>query len=328
MQSMRKDAILVTGANGQIGSVLTQALRDEFGHDQVLATDIRKPDTEDGPFEMLDILDKNAMQQVIKKYQITQIYHLAAILSAKGESDPQFTWKINMDGFFNVMECARELEIQKVFFPSSIAVFCKETPRKNTPQYTVLHPTTVYGISKSAGENWCQYYFQRYGVDVRSLRYPGIISYQSAPGGGTTDYAVEIFHEALKHGSYECFLQENTRLPMIYMPDAIRATLMLMNAPVEQINVRTGYNLAAMSFTPKELYQSILKLIPDFKIAYKPDFRQKIADSWNESIDDSFARNDWGWKENFDIDTMTKDMIFNLKKKYKSEKSELVTDLS
>ncbi len=325
---MRKDTILVTGANGQIGSVLTQALRNVFGLENVLTTDIRKPDVENGPFEILDILDKNRMQQLIKKYQVTQIYHLAAILSAKGESDPQFTWKINMDGFFNVMESARELNVSKVFFPSSIAVFCKDTPRQNTPQYTILHPTTVYGISKSASENWCQYYYQKYGVDVRSLRYPGIISYQSDPGGGTTDYAVEIFHEAIKSGTYECFLKKDTRLPMIYMDDAIRATLMLMDAPASQISVRTSYNLSAMSFTPKELYQSILKYIPDFKISYKPDFRQQIADSWNESIDDSYARKDWAWKENFDLDAMTKDMILNLKKKNKSDKSELVADLS
>lgn len=325
---MRKDAILVTGANGQIGSVLTKSLRNVFGENQVLATDIKKPEFAAGPFEILDILDKNRMQQLIKKYQITQIYHLAAILSAKGEKNPQLTWKINMDGFFNIIESARVLKLDKVFFPSSIAVFCKETPRQNTPQYTILHPTTVYGISKSTGENWCQYYFQKYGVDIRSLRYPGIISYQSDPGGGTTDYAVEIFHEALKHGSYECFLKEDTRLPMIYMPDAIKATLMLMDAPSSQLRVRTSYNLAALSFTPKELYHSILQHLPDFKISYKPDFRQAIADSWNESIDDSFARHDWGWKEDFDIDAMTKDMIANLKKKNTRDKSKLVSDLS
>ncbi len=325
---MRKDTVLVTGANGQIGSVLAQALRSVFGQENVLTTDIKRPEIENGPFEILDILDKDRMQELIKKYQVTQIYHLAAILSAKGETDPQFTWKINMDGFFNVMECARKLNLDKVFFPSSIAVFCKETPRQNTPQFTVLHPTTVYGISKAAGENWCQYYYHKYGLDVRSLRYPGIISYQSNPGGGTTDYAVEIFHEALKKGSYECFLKENTRLPMIYMSDAIRATLMLMDAPASQIKVRTSYNLSAMSFTPKELSQSILKFLPDFKISYKPDFRQQIADSWNESIDDLHARNDWGWKEDFDLNAMTKDMILNLKKKNRSDKSELVTDLS
>lgn len=320
---MRKDNILVTGANGQIGSVLTEALRKVYGDDNVLATDIRTPETENGAFELLDILDKENLERLVKKYKITQIYHLAAILSATGEANPLLTWKINMDGFFNVMECARSFKLDKVFFPSSIAVFCKETPRQNTPQHTVLHPTTVYGISKAAGENWCQYYWQKYGVDARSLRYPGIISYQSAPGGGTTDYAVEIFHEALKHGTYECFLKENTRLPMIYMPDAIRATLMLMDAPADALSVRTSYNLASMSFTPKEIYQSILRHIPDFKISYKPDFRQQIAESWNESIDDHIARNDWAWKENFDLDTMAEDMIVNLKKKNKSGKSEL-----
>ena len=325
---MRKDAILITGANGQIGTVLTQALRKVFGNEQVLATDIKKPQNEEGPFELLDILDRERMQQLIKKYNITQVYHLAAILSAKGESNPQLTWKINMDGFFNIMESARELNLAKVFFPSSIAVFSEESPRQNTPQYTVLHPSTVYGISKSSSENWCQYYHKRYGVDVRSIRYPGIISYQSDPGGGTTDYAVEIFHEALKKKTYNCFLKENTRLPMIYMPDAIRATLMLMEAPADMISVRTSYNLAAMSFTPKEIYQAILQYIPDFKIKYKPDFRQQIAESWNESIDDSFARNDWAWKENFDLHAMTKDMILNLKKKNQSDKSKLVIDLS
>ena len=325
---MGKDAILITGANGQIGSVLAKALRSVFGRDQVLTTDIRKPEQETGPFELLDILDKPRMQQLIKKYKITQIYHLAAILSAKGESDPQLTWKINMDGFFNILECAREMNLEKVFFPSSIAVFCKETPRQNTPQYTILHPTTVYGISKAASENWCQYYFQKYGVDVRSLRYPGIISYESAPGGGTTDYAVEIFHEALNHGYYSCFLKEDSRLPMIYMPDAIRATLSLMEAPANQIKVRTSYNLSAMDFTPKELYQAILTHIPDFKIEYNPDFRQQIADSWNESIDDGCARTDWGWKENFDLQAMTKDMILNLKKNHKGNKSKLIADLS
>ena len=325
---MRKESILVTGANGQIGSVLTNALRKEFGQNQVLATDIKESKIKDGPFEILDILDKNRMQELIKKYQITQIYHLAAILSAKGESNPQLTWKINMDGYFNTMESARDMKVSKVFFPSSIAVFSPETPRQNTPQYTVAHPTTVYGISKSASENWNLYYFKKFGVDVRSLRYPGIISYQSDPGGGTTDYAVEIFHEAIKNGSYQCFLKEDTRLPMIYMSDAIRATLMLMDAPSSQITVRTSYNLSAMDFTPKELYHSILEFIPGFKITYQPDFRQEIADSWSESIDDSYARRDWNWKENFDIKAMTKDMIQNLKKKNISDKSKLVTDLS
>lgn len=325
---MRKEVILVTGANGQIGSELTPELQNIYGVDQVLATDIKTSENAEGPFEILDITDKNAMQFLMKKYKVTQVYHLAAILSAKGEQNPHHTWKTNMDGFFNVLENSRELDIKKVFFPSTIAVFSKETPKKQTPQYTVLHPATVYGISKAASENWCQYYFMKYGLDVRSLRYPGIISYKSPPGGGTTDYAIEIFHHALNFGHYECFLNQNTRLPMIYMPDAIRATLLLMEASVEQINVRTSYNLSAMSFTPKELYESIRRHIPDFKITYKPDFRQAIAESWNESINDSFAQKDWKWNPEFDLNAMTDDMILNLKKKYPSIKPELISGIS
>lgn len=307
--------ILVTGANGQIGSVLTTTLRGIYGQDRVLATDIKRPALIDGPFELLDILDKEQLYHLISKYKITQIYHLAAILSAKGELKPQFAWKVNMNGLFNVLEAAKDLGIAKLFAPSSIAVFGDQTPVNNTPQDTILHPSSVYGISKAAGENWCQYYYKKYNTDVRSLRYPGIISHQSTPGGGTTDYAVDIFHYAVASKPFECFLKSDTRLPMIYMPDAIRATMELMEAPVENISIRTAYNLASMSFTPQELSNAIKTIIPDFQITYRPDFRQAIADSWTQSIDDTIARKDWNWTSAYDIHSMTNDMIFNLKKK-------------
>lgn len=312
---MRKDVILVTGANGQIGSVLTKALRKIFGDSQVIATDIKKPEQLNKPFEFLDILDKPRLYELIKQHKITQIYHLAAILSATGEQRPKFAWQINMDGLFNILEAAKDLQVSKVFYPSSIAVFGEQTPRQFTPQNTILHPSSVYGISKAAGENWCQYYFKKYNIDIRSIRYPGIISYESDPGGGTTDYAVDIFHYAVAGTPYECFLRKDTRLPMIYMPDAIRATLDLMQAPAKNISIRTAYNLSSMSFTPEEIAAAIKKIIPDFEVIYKPDFRQTIADSWTESIDDSFAQKDWGWNATYDIEAMTKDMIENLKKK-------------
>ncbi len=312
---MRKDVILITGANGQIGSELSTALRELYGAKQVIATDIREPKEQNTPFEFLDILNIERLFELVKKYQVTQIYHLAAILSATGEKKPKFAWQINMDGLFNVLEVAKELNIVKVFAPSSIAVFGDQTPREHTPQDTVLHPSSVYGISKAAGENWCQYYFKKYGIDIRSIRYPGIISYQSAPGGGTTDYAVDIFHSAVKGKHYTCFLKADTRLPMIYMPDAIRATLELMEAPKENITVRTSYNLASMSFTPKEIGEEIQKIIPDFTFSHQPDFRQEIADSWTESIDDRIARKDWNWRAHYDLPATTNDMIINLKKK-------------
>jgi nucleoside-diphosphate-sugar epimerase len=285
--------ILVTGANGQIGRVLTEALRNVYGNDAVLATDITKLETTKEPFEFLDILNNQRLREIVEDHKITQIYHLAAILSANGEWNPIKTWNINLNGLLAILELAREKEMDKIFFPSTIAVFGKTTPRINTPQDVPLLPTTVYGMSKSTGELWCNYYFQRYGVDVRSLRYPGIIGWQSLPAGGTTDYAVEIYHEALKNGKYECFLAENTRLPMMYMDDAIKATIDLMSAPKADIHVRYGYNLAAMSFSPAEIAQEIKKHIPNFEITYKPDFRQDIAASWTESIDDSKARTDW-----------------------------------
>jgi nucleoside-diphosphate-sugar epimerase len=312
----RKEMILVTGANGQIGTVLTEALRASYGDEQVLATDITKPDGQSGLFEMLDILNTQRITEIVGDYNITTIYHLAAILSANGEWNPMKTWNINLNGSLSILELARAEGLRKVFFPSTIAVFGPTTPRVMTPQHTVTTPSTVYGISKTTSEMWCNYYHQRYGLDVRSLRYPGIISYQSMPGGGTTDYAVDIFHQALLQGKYTCFLEANTRLPMMYMDDAIRATLELMAAPEEAIKIRTSYNLAAMSFTPAEIAEEIKKHIPGFTITYEPDHRQEIAASWTESIDDHEARKDWGWKYNYDLSSMTIEMLKQLKHKY------------
>lgn len=312
---MSQSTVLIVGANGQLGSVLTDALRKELGTDQVIATDIRMPKEEKGPFELLDALDGEQLHRLVRKHKVTEIYQLAAILSAKGEENPKLAWDINMNGLFNVLEVSREHGL-KVFFPSSIAVFGSHTPRQNTPQETIIHPETSYGISKAAGENWCQYYHLKHGVDVRSIRYPGVIGYQSLPGGGTTDYAVDIFHSAVKEQSFTCFLKPETRLPMIYMADAIRATLELMQAPTDQISIRTSYNLAGMSFTPTELHQAICKYFPDFLIEYQPDFRQKIAASWSETIDDTKARKDWGWQAEYDLDKMTDDMIYHLRKQY------------
>jgi nucleoside-diphosphate-sugar epimerase len=312
---MGKDVILVTGANGQIGGVLTKALREAFGTNYVIATDIRKPEFNNEPFEILDILNKERLFQLVERYKVTQVYHLAAILSAKGELNPQFAWRVNMEGLFNVLEVGRFEQIQKIFFPSSIAVFGQQTPRENTPQNTVLHPSSVYGISKAAGENWGQYYFQKFGVDIRSLRFPGIISHENPPGGGTTDYAVDIYYSAVKGEDYTCFLRADTRLPMMYLPDAVRGTLELMEAPADKINIRTAYNLGAMSFTPAEIYKAILIHEPGFKINYEPDFRQLIADSWSASVDDSAAKQDWGWQPKFDLQKMTKDMLYHLRKK-------------
>ena len=308
--------ILVTGATGQIGTVLVEALREAYGQENVLATDIKKPEHQHGLFEMLDILNTQRITEIVADYKVTTIYHLAAILSASGEWNPQKTWNVNMNGLMSILELARESGLQKVFFPSTIAVFGTTTPRIMTPQHTAMAPSTVYGISKATGEMWCAYYHQRYGLDVRSVRYPGIISHQSMPGGGTTDYAVDIFHQAIQQGKYTCFLEANTRLPMMYMDDAIRATLELMAAPSENIKVRTSYNLASMSFTPAELAAEIKRHIPDFSIDYEPDQRQAIAASWTESIDDSEARKDWGWQPAYDLGSMTEDMILHLKKKY------------
>jgi nucleoside-diphosphate-sugar epimerase len=312
---MRKERLLVIGANGQIGTVLVEALQQRYGHDRVIASDIRKPLEERGMFEQIDVLDKEQLSKIIKRHQITHLYHLAAILSAKGEQNPKMAWDINMNGLFNVLECAKEFDL-KVFYPSSIAVFGTESPKQDTPQYRSVYPETVYGISKVAGEYWALYFYKKFGLDVRSVRYPGIISHQSLPGGGTTDYAVEIFHSAVKGEHYNCFLKEHTRLPMMYIPDAIRATIDLMEAPEDAISVRTSYNLAGMSFTPKEIAREIQSQIPDFKISYKPDFRQSIAETWTETIDDSKARHDWNWKPEYDLQSMTKDMIQHLSEKY------------
>ena len=313
---MKTKTILITGANGQIGTVLTEALRERFGTENVIATDIRKPDTSDGPFELLDVLDKDRFDEVIRKYEVGEVYHLAAILSAKGEQNPKWAWEINMTGLLDVLDLARKYQF-KLFFPSSIAVFGGNTPRVDTPQDAVLQPETVYGISKSAGENWCQYYHNRYGVDVRSVRYPGIIGHQSLPGGGTTDYAVDIYHYAVKEEAYTCFLKENARLPMMYMEDAIRATIEIMQAPAERVKLRGGYNIAGTSFTPEEVAATIKTHYPDFSIQYEPDFRQDIASSWPESISDEAAREDWGWKPKFGLKEMTEDMLHQLKNYYK-----------
>lgn len=309
---MKQDNILVIGAGGQIGAVLTDTLREVHGANHVIATDLRDLGEQAGPTAILNVLDPVALEELVKKWRINQIYHLAAILSATGEKDPMWAWDVNMKGLFHVLEIARQRSLNKVYFPSSIAVFGREAVHRNTPQYEVLIPETVYGISKVAGENWCNYYYRRYGLDVRSLRYPGIIGYQSMPGGGTTDYAVDIYHYAVRGEPYECFLSANTRLPMLYMPDAIRATLEVMEAPTNRLSVRTSYNLAGMSFTPHEVAQSIRREMPDFKIKYKPDFRQAIADSWPASIDDSLARSDWGWRPEFDLNRMTTDMLLHL----------------
>ncbi|HAN39093.1 MAG TPA: NAD-dependent epimerase, partial [Chitinophagaceae bacterium] len=307
--------ILVIGASGQIGVELTMALRKIYGNNNVIASDLREQNPlleGTGPYVSLDVMNKEMLHVQVIRQNITQIYLLAAILSATGEKNPNLAWNLNMQGLLNVLDIAREEKLHKVYWPSSIAVFGPTSPKIMCPQQTVIEPITVYGISKYAGEFWCNYYHQRYGVDVRSLRYPGLISYKSAPGGGTTDYAVEIYHEALQNKRYNCFLKEDTYLPMMYMPDAIRATIELMEAPSDNIKVRTSYNVAGISFSPQEIAASIQKHIPEFSITYNPDFRQAIADSWPGSIDDSVARSNWGWKHEFDLDAMTADMLQNL----------------
>lgn len=312
---MIKEKILVIGASGQIGVELTLALRKIYGNTNVIASDLREENDllkGTGPYVSLDVMNKEMLHVQIIRQNITQIYLLAAILSATGEKNPNLAWNLNMQSLLNVLDIAREEKIHKVYWPSSIAVFGPTSPRKECPQQTVIEPVTVYGISKFAGEFWCNYYYQRFGVDVRSLRYPGLISYKSAPGGGTTDYAVEIFHEALEEKKYTSFLKEDTYLPMMYMPDAIRATIELMEAPAEKVSIRTSYNLSSMSFSPKEIAAEIKTHIPEFKIDYAPDYRQNIADSWPQSIDDSVARKDWGWKHEYDLPKMTSDMFENL----------------
>jgi nucleoside-diphosphate-sugar epimerase len=313
---MAKEKILVIGASGQIGVELTLALRDIYGAANVVASDLREENEllkGTGPYVSLDVMNKEMLHVQIIRQGITQVYLLAAMLSATGEKNPGLAWHLNMQGLLNVLDIAREEQLQKVYWPSSIAVFGPTSPKQNCPQQTIIEPITVYGISKYAGEFWCNYYHQRYGVDVRSLRYPGLISYKSAPGGGTTDYAVEIFHEALEEKKYTCFLKEDTYLPMMYMPDAIRATIELMEANADKISVHTSYNLSGMSFAPKDIAAEIKKHIPDFTISYEPDYRQAIAESWPQSIDDAVARNDWGWEEQFNLEKMTRDMLQNLR---------------
>jgi len=307
--------ILIIGACGQIGSELTQKLREIYGVDQVIASDIRKGEQEvfqTGPFEIVDALNFDQVAAVINKYKIDEVYLMAALLSATAEKNPAFGWELNMNSLFHVLNLAKDGKIKKVFWPSSIAVFGPTTPKHNTPQYTVMEPSTVYGISKQAGERWCEYYYNRYGVDVRSIRYPGLISWKTPPGGGTTDYAVDIYYKAIEENKYTCFLSEETELPMMYMDDAIRATIGIMQAEKEEVKIRSSYNLSAMSFTPKQIAESIAKVQPGFEISYEPDFRQAIADSWPSSIDDSSARQDWGWKHDFDMEKMTQVMLENL----------------
>lgn len=311
-----QENILITGANGQLGTVLTAALQERFGRDHVLVTDIRTPaGVFHGCFETLDVTDRERLTEVVRANNVTQIYHLAAILSANGESAPLRTWDINMSALLNVLEVARLENVSKVFYPSSIAVFGPSAPAKNVPNDCPLDPLTVYGISKAAGENWGQYYFNRYGLDVRSLRYPGVIGHQSQTGGGTTDYAVDIFHAAARNETFTCFLAADEQLPMIFMDDAIRATLELMDAPQEQVKVRTAYNLAGLSFCPADVVAAIQSRQPAFITTYAPDHRQQIAAGWPDSIDDSAARSDWGWEPEFNLDRMTEEMLTVLRSK-------------
>ena len=311
------EKILVIGAAGQIGTELVLSLRQSKGADNVIAADLKEPNKEvlaGGKFVQLDILDEPAVRSVINDNRITEVYLLAALLSATAEKNPMFAWKLNMDGLFNILNIAKEGIIKKVFWPSSIAVFGPSSPKENTPQTTIMEPITVYGISKQAGERWCEYYFKQYGVDVRSIRYPGLISYKSLPGGGTTDYAVDIYYKALENAAFTCFLDENMKLPMMYMEDAIRATIELMDAPIENVKTRSSYNIAGMSFSPKEIAQSIQNHISGFEINYSIDYRNKIAETWPDSISDSNAREDWNWEARYDIDKMTKSMLENLPK--------------
>jgi nucleoside-diphosphate-sugar epimerase len=313
---MKQEKILVIGASGQIGVELTLALRKIYGAGNVVASDLREQNEllqGTGPYVSLDVMNKEMLHVQVIRQGITQIYLLAAILSATGEKNPNLAWHLNMQGLLNVLDIAREEKLSKVYWPSSIAVFGPTSPKNDCPQRTIIEPTTVYGISKYAGEFWCNYFFNKYGVDVRSLRYPGLISYKSAPGGGTTDYAIEIFHEAIENKHYDCFLEKDTFLPMMYMPDAIRATIELMEAPSEKIQTRTSYNISAMSFSPENIAAEIKKHIPEFTINYEPDYRQTIANSWPGSINDNVARNDWGWNPKFDLSAMTIDMLTNLK---------------
>ena len=315
---MITETVLIIGANGQLGSVLSKELQKIYGKNNVITSDIYLNSTFDGIFEIIDATDIKAIENIVDKYDVNQIYHLAAILSAKGEKNPLKTWDLNLTMMLNVFEVARKNNVNKVFFPSSIAVFGDSAPLENTPQTTFLNPATVYGMSKVAGENWAQYYFNNYGLDIRSIRYPGIIGYQSMPGGGTTDYAVEIYHSAVKNENYSCFLNPDTKLPMIYMDDAIRSTIELMQSPKENIKTRTSYNLGSMSFSPAEITLEIQKLYPNFRVEYNADYRQEIAAKWPKSINDYEARKDWNWKPAYDLKLMTSVMLEKLEEKYNS----------
>lgn len=312
------EKILVLGSNGQIGTELVTALRKTYSENNVIACDIRRPDYDiknSGPFEFVNVLEKETLNDIFRKYKPTQVYLLAALLSATGEQNPKLAWDLNMNGLLNILDLAITYKTAKVYWPSSIAVFGPNSPKDVTPQFSVMDPNTVYGISKLAGERWCEYYFQKYGLDVRSIRYPGLISWKAAPGGGTTDYAIHIFHDALKKGSYASFLNARTELPMMYMDDAIRGTIELMDAEASRISIRSSYNFTGVSFTPEILASEIRKHIPEFKLTYtENDPRQLIADGWPRSIDDSYAAKDWGWKPEFDLSKLTSDMLKNLKK--------------
>ncbi|MCL4642298.1 MULTISPECIES: NAD-dependent epimerase/dehydratase family protein [Olivibacter] len=310
-----EESIIIIGSNGQIGTELATALRLKYGEKSVVTSDIRQPNTpSQGPFEIVNVLDKELLQSLFEKYKPTQVYLLAAVLSAVGEQNPKLAWDLNMTGLLNVLDLSVTYRVDKVFWPSSIAVFGPHSPKEETPQYCIMDPSTVYGLSKQAGERWCEYYFNKYGLDVRSIRYPGLISWKAAPGGGTTDYAIHIFHEALSKGTYECFLSAETRLPMLYMEDAIQGTLQLMDAPAENLTIRSSYNLTGLSFTPVELAEAIKVHVPEFSISYSNnDPRQAIADGWPSSINDEYARKDWGWNPQFNLKAMTEEMIKNLK---------------
>ena len=309
------EKILVIGSSGQLGSELTIELSNVYGESNIISADIHHPQNHEvhPVFKKLDVIDKKLLGEIVRKYKITQIYHLAAILSATGEKQPGLAWRVNIDGLMNVLDVSRDLKVKKVYWPSSIAVFGPHTPKINTPQNTVTDPNTVYGISKLTGERLVEYYYYHYGLDVRSLRYPGLIGYKTLPGGGTTDYAVDIFHKAIKGEKFTCFLNRDTVLPMMYMPDAVKATMEIMESDSDRISVRSSYNIAAISFSPSEISDHVKKIYPDFKIEYMPDFRQEIAESWPNSIDDSQARNDWSWKHNYDLEKMTEDMVLHLK---------------
>jgi nucleoside-diphosphate-sugar epimerase len=314
--------VMVIGASGQIGTDLTMELRHKYGNDHVIASDIKhaSPEVmESGPFETLDVLDENHLRHLLKKHEIQTVYHLAGLLSATAEKNPKLAWNLNVQSLLNILEMGKEKLIKKIFWPSSIAAFGPTTPKHHTPQHTIMEPSTVYGISKQTGERWCEYYFKKYGVDVRGLRYPGLISYKTKPGGGTTDYAVDIFYAAIEDHKYQCFLKEDSALPMMFMPDATRATIDLMETKRSNIQIHSSYNIHAMSFTPQELAREIQKHIPDFSVTYQPDFHQQIADSWPISLDDSDARRDWGWKPQYNLSLMTEIMLREIEKKFNSQ---------